>query len=62
MFTIFYCFSSARISEIEPKYYAMKRDLVGYAVMNDITPADPIAFFDSKNQDEKKKKEDMKKE
>lgn len=43
------------ISEIEPKYYAdgedayaMKRDLVEFARINNITPSDPT-FFDKKS-------------
>lgn len=41
-----------QISEIEPKYYAdgedayaMKRDLVSFAELNKIKPADPVSFF-----------------
>uniref|UniRef100_A0A090XDQ8 N-acetyltransferase domain-containing protein n=1 Tax=Ixodes ricinus TaxID=34613 RepID=A0A090XDQ8_IXORI len=43
------------INEIEPKYYAdgedayaMKRDLVGFATQNKLSPTDPVSFFDSK--------------
>jgi hypothetical protein len=52
-----------RISEIEPKYYAdgedayaMKRNLVMWAQLMDISPADAESFFrPAKNSDDKKK-------
>ena len=51
-----------RISEIEPKYYAdgedayaMKRNLVKWAELMDIQPADQEAFFKNKSDSEKKK-------
>jgi len=44
-----------KISEIEPKYYAdgedayaMRRDLVQFAQIHDIRPANPDTFFESK--------------
>ncbi|CAB4054765.1 NAA10_11 [Lepeophtheirus salmonis] len=52
-----------QMNEIEPKYYAdgedayaMKRNLVDWAMEEDITPADPESFFKSKNNEDKNKK------
>lgn len=50
-----------QISEIEPKYYAdgedayaMKRDLVSFAVNTKVTPADPSTFYGSKGSNKSK--------
>ncbi|CAG0888524.1 unnamed protein product [Darwinula stevensoni] len=53
------------ISEIEPKYYAdgedayaMRRDLVSFAIQSSITPADKTTFFSVKGSEDKKKREE----
>jgi len=55
-----------KISEIEPKYYAdgedayaMRRDLVEFAKLHDIKPANPGSFFDSHSGSTKGKFDDI---
>lgn len=54
-------------SETEPKYYAdgedayaMKKDLVGFALQNNIAPANPATFFEPRQEDKKKSGNDDK--
>ncbi len=49
--------SALRISEVEPKYYAdgedayaMRRDLSTFAKANSVEPADPSAFWATKEE------------
>lgn len=53
-----------QINEIEPKYYAdgedayaMKRDLVDFAKVNGLKPADPNSFWDSHKSSSNKTKD-----